>query len=1322
MAGQDESTKRPQIVKEETRIYDADGSTQYLDFEEEVVTARQRKPLMHYIERTPSGISEDGAVTTGLNLLMGDEDVYSPDGELLHRGGPAGWAQLIWKQMTDANSDYSEYFMSSNNVYANNFIINYHSYTAPLPFSIEHYVTNCSFSKSKTGAYETANLTLKMPYQLALSLFAEDDAQPQPGGYILIKTRPPTDFEEILKTTSPENIENALHFGVVTDLSYNIETDDTGNLICTIDLGASSFIHNLIYGEYRFTFLNSQDEVVMQDEQGKQIREVRQEGYGSREYYKNIDDFLAFIKKEVAAATGAFDLGQSLRNFVQQFAYPMLPISLHSEPMNSQALNKLLLTPGATFEETIANLKLYVPEPIINGLLYGLADLAQLAGDEQLGFGGDPFTQFWDPENPTRNSFEKWISNGFTNPDEAYAETRYARGDVVGEAVFLRQTTKVQPKYELQLRDIIHVATKRDDLPPSSELYGTMPVTTEAFQDLNRIRNLGAKSLTVWGLFQGTFQIDSQLIEFYPTMVPLLDSDIKYFEKMQGKIANPVKLIHKKLGGIPTLILRLKPMHPTVSIDHVSIDNEYLRKHQFGSPSPLPPPCYITSSEIVGMNVKDNSFGKIMSSDTIEMGEFEQNYDDEVTETLDLSGPNGVLGRTMDTRMGPANFSRTMKIGGGKTDLTKVSAEGAKPIIPVQIRKHQIKGMRFSQNDASRINATFMNLPGVKNMSSRVKYGIMSDPVINNTAALKHGLRMYESTYPYFELSAFQGQKHSRGDDMGTFFALAADNYTDMTRFKTTALAERAYMIYGDEQKYFSGNLVCTSLIPQNIYPGCWAEVFLQEPTGNKIKDQHSTLHIYVDSVSHDYFTDIFDGNVSVTTRIGFSRGSYGAIAPNFPTVRAAIPDHRAAVGSRTKQSGVTPVRLQQQSWGSKIFEAMMGADSPISGGKRVKNPNEPDLPAARSHRGEQTTQIKTVEITQEFLIQLRDKGVITQADYIILKGLKRIPRDDFKELTDLLNLAEDIEIEDDATNPDADDYDFSDMYEQQEANRASAEAKEGETDKAKIVQKQKAIDARDASSGALPPGVTQETENIQQTQETRPRNADGETPLNPDDVQTNRQEIATTQEGAREEVREGDLDTLAGTSADETRRIEQLAELRATIIARQGEFWQDEKFGVAIAGDTDGDGLTDEEEQIIGTSIDRANTDYDVFSDFEEFVDHEIDDGVGEVTGFSETGKLPEDDRDNDVLIDSYERTLGLDTTRVDTDGDGLDDYEEVRLRTNPLVHNPTEAPNSSRDFYTNTISWDEYVETIEVPANVRYLVATGQMTPDGELIEEEE
>ena len=85
---------------------------------------------------------------------------------------------------------------------------------------------------------------------------------------------------------------------------------------------------------------------------------------------------------------------------------------------------------------------------------------------------------------------------------------------------------------------------------------------------------------------------------------------------------------------------------------------------------------------------------------------------------------------------------------------------------------------------------------------------------------------------------------------------------------------------------------------------------------------------------------------------------------------------------------------------------------------------------------------------------------------------------------------------------------------------------------------------------------------------------------------------------------------------------------------------------------DSDNDGLTDEEEENLGTDPNNADTDGDGLLDGEE----------------STLGTNPNNaDTDGDGLSDGEESTLGTNPNDADTDGDGLSDGEESTLGTNP-------------------------------------------------------
>jgi hypothetical protein len=111
---------------------------------------------------------------------------------------------------------------------------------------------------------------------------------------------------------------------------------------------------------------------------------------------------------------------------------------------------------------------------------------------------------------------------------------------------------------------------------------------------------------------------------------------------------------------------------------------------------------------------------------------------------------------------------------------------------------------------------------------------------------------------------------------------------------------------------------------------------------------------------------------------------------------------------------------------------------------------------------------------------------------------------------------------------------------------------------------------------------------------------------------------------------------------------------------------------------DTDGDGLTDEDElRAWGTDPAKYDTDGDGASDGMEVdattdplnPDMDLDglpDGV-ELRDYGTDVRKP--DTDGDGWNDVQDITFGTDPTNPDTDGDGLNDYDEIHVsRTNPL------------------------------------------------------
>ena len=106
---------------------------------------------------------------------------------------------------------------------------------------------------------------------------------------------------------------------------------------------------------------------------------------------------------------------------------------------------------------------------------------------------------------------------------------------------------------------------------------------------------------------------------------------------------------------------------------------------------------------------------------------------------------------------------------------------------------------------------------------------------------------------------------------------------------------------------------------------------------------------------------------------------------------------------------------------------------------------------------------------------------------------------------------------------------------------------------------------------------------------------------------------------------------------------------------------------------DSDGDGLPDEQERMLGTDPGRVDSDGDYVGDalevrlaapgllFDPLVPH-VPDTCQDIDP-------PDRDSDGDGLLDCEEAALRTDTSLVDTDRDGLPDLVEVRRGSNPLV-----------------------------------------------------
>ncbi|MBB1466794.1 hypothetical protein H5300_27040, partial [Vibrio sp. SG41-7] len=122
-------------------------------------------------------------------------------------------------------------------------------------------------------------------------------------------------------------------------------------------------------------------------------------------------------------------------------------------------------------------------------------------------------------------------------------------------------------------------------------------------------------------------------------------------------------------------------------------------------------------------------------------------------------------------------------------------------------------------------------------------------------------------------------------------------------------------------------------------------------------------------------------------------------------------------------------------------------------------------------------------------------------------------------------------------------------------------------------------------------------------------------------------------------------------------------------------------------ASDYDGDGLSNIEEQTLGTALDNADSDGDGISDYIEALTQsqvDEDEKVNWSPLIENSGIYAKlSDFDGDGLTNGQEAALHTSLVDVDTDSDGINDYHEVVYSWDPLN---AQVPESS-DFDSDGI-----------------------------------
>ncbi len=118
----------------------------------------------------------------------------------------------------------------------------------------------------------------------------------------------------------------------------------------------------------------------------------------------------------------------------------------------------------------------------------------------------------------------------------------------------------------------------------------------------------------------------------------------------------------------------------------------------------------------------------------------------------------------------------------------------------------------------------------------------------------------------------------------------------------------------------------------------------------------------------------------------------------------------------------------------------------------------------------------------------------------------------------------------------------------------------------------------------------------------------------------------------------------------------------------------------VDITTDTDGDNLSDELEQYVGTDITKIDTDGDGLSDYQEVVELGTDPLKADTdnNGVSDY----DEDQDNDTLSNGYEYSIGTNPANKDSDNDSLDDNDEINIYNTSPIKSDTDGDGATDDW----------------------------------------
>lgn len=774
-----------------------------------------------------------------------------------------------------------------------------HTWSSPIPISLTSYITAVSRNEGLKGG--NLSLTLKMPFALMRTVFSDEVDTITTGQFITVrhyasldmKTETASVYEKLdngsLKITkSKVKPRTTSFFGMITSIQQTFSNVEGIDNYAQVQIEARDFIEpirNCNYVIMPGNLQKSEDGGTESVANNSEMKFLSNFIMSSKEWAKHIKEMADFASAE-------HDFQEVIQNFITNFGYMLVPPSVGMSVLEFVKISKayhLTISKGVAAQVGVGNQQTNTS-----------------AGSTWTTPGDMQFTAFL---MSLQNQYQYFKSMdmlssmagrelGFLSRKEIIARAK-ARAKAGGSAAGARgkadasvenATTGPTPRSSRtggmnntllgdRIGDIIVVATKKSDVPKSSIWYQMLPEKPPYQRFITKFQGALNTRGSAWNRVIGTFVSDDRMIELIPTLIPFYEEDLKTdvsgeIRKVEGKdtLVSDGTTVFKPRGRITKALGAQPTLIYRIKPRHwnTQLNKDFLNK-QYSS--------FVESYDAEAiypiqypLSAEDDS---VKSNVSIKTDELLQNS------LLPLSGDNVF------------DFNATWV-------------------------------------EANRINGTYIESSLLTNRSG-FETGVLSSPIIDIYDAYKYGLRLFEGTYPYFNV------RKKNGDKLPTAAAGAKGGKNSAARLLhkkiNTAFAEEMYLTYGNGNRYAQGSLTCNFQGSADWGPGKWGYMFLrpfgegsdevisqigsdryQEVAGrgatnagrapggsndysdptqaaykfgnyNTLGGTENVFFFYIDSISHNQSVD-FRGHKMERTTINFSRGSWHKLPPIMPEVR----------------------------------------------------------------------------------------------------------------------------------------------------------------------------------------------------------------------------------------------------------------------------------------------------------------------------------------------------------------------------------------------------------------------------------------------------